>query len=232
MIDEPTKHCNACGKDLPETEEYFFPSYLKETGRNICKTCHAERRAASSSVSFREKLREVAHFIQQDEVPSYQSLNSVATDIGWSITKVERDIYESKLPVFKFLYNNVGPALALKLEEAEAYIAAHRLNGQSQNTPLPQVETESPPADTPDECVSSATTEVEAEPLLAGTPDECASCGTTRGNILAVLDEKKEIRAYLCSTCYRTGSSYKWEPKRMRRMADLIERIGIQSFRE
>lgn len=215
MSDETVKHCYNCNKDLPATTEYFFPSYLKEGGKNICKTCHAE--SSVQTVSFRDRLRDVAKHVQQDEVPSYQSLNSVAKAIGWSVAKVERDIYESKVPVFKFTYNNVGPALALRREDAETYIAVHERNGHSHDITV-YVEAE------------PEVLEAEPEVLIAGTPDECASCGTTKGNILAVLDENREIRAYMCSTCYRTASSYKWEPERMRRVADLIERIGAHSF--
>src|SRR5450432_3586448 len=109
MIETSTKHCYGCDTDFPATEEYFYPSYLRE-GRNQCKSCHAK--GGHTHVSFRDKLREVAQHIQPDEVPSYQSLNSVAKSIGCSVAKVERDVYENKLHVFEFTYNNVGPALA------------------------------------------------------------------------------------------------------------------------
>lgn len=241
MIDGQTKHCSSCDKDLPATEEYFYPSHLRDRGRNQCKSCHAKKAAErlTTTITYRDRLREIAQQVEPDERPLYQSLNSVAKALGWSVAKVEHDVYERQLPVFTFIYNNVGPALALKQEAAVAYVAAQKLNGHGQN-PLSQVETEPEietalPRELDVESESQgAKPEIEAvllgEPQVAGTPDECASCGTTKGNILAVLDEKKVIRAYLCSPCYRTASSYKWEPNRMRRMADLIESIGIQRF--
>lgn len=226
MGEEPTKRCFDCGKDLPATEEYFYPSYLRDKGRNQCKTCHTNAKNMRASVSFRDRLREIAQFVEQEEVPSYRSLNSIAKNMGWSVAKVERDVYENQLPVFRFIYNNVGPALALKLEDADAYIATHRLNGHSQEA-ISQIEAEQQINTGPQGEIEP---QIEAEPQVAGTPDKCACCGTTKGNILTVLDEKKEVRAYLCSACYRTASSYKWEPDRMRRMAALIESIGIQHF--
>ncbi len=43
----PTRHCNICGEDLPETVDYFYPSSLKGYSRSHhiheCKKCHALR---------------------------------------------------------------------------------------------------------------------------------------------------------------------------------------------
>jgi hypothetical protein len=202
MTETTKKHCNQCGNNYPATTEFFFPSYLQEGGRDTCKTCHSARK--SKSVTFRAHLRERALPIEAEKVPLYQSLNSIAHAIGWSVPKVEHDIYEKKFPIYTFLYNNVGPALALHMEDAKAYIAQHGLNGHT-----------SAPAN---------------KPNVVGTPTTCGCCETNKGNILAVLDTKKEIRAYLCSTCYRTAASYKWDPQRMKNMARLIETIGIENL--
>lgn len=219
MIEVTKKHCNQCGNDYPATTEFFFPSYLKEDGRDTCKTCHSARR--SKSVTFHAQLRELALPIEAENISLYQSLNSIARAIGWSVPKVEHDIYEKKFPVYSFLYNNVGPALALQMEDAKAYIAQHELNGHA---PVPanglEVEHE----------LNRHTPAPANEPKVVGTPATCGCCGANKGNILAVLDTKKEIRAYLCSACYRTAASYKWDPQRMKNMARLIETIGIENL--
>ncbi|HET8841353.1 MAG TPA: hypothetical protein VFN35_07785 [Ktedonobacteraceae bacterium] len=203
MTETAKKHCNVCENDYPATTEFFFPSYLKEnSSHHICKTCHTARK--SNLVTFRTHLLERATPIDPEKASFYQSLNSIATAVGWSKAKVEHDIYKKKLSVYTFIYNNTGPALALLTEDAKAYIAEHELNGHEPAPPK--------------------------EPQVIGTPATCGCCETNKGNILAVLDTQKEIRAYLCATCYRTAASYKWDPQRMKNMARLIETIGIENL--
>lgn len=124
-----TKFCYACERELPATEEFFFPSYLERGGKNVCKECHRERAKNSPSISYRVKLRERATPISSEQVPLYKSLNSIAATIGLSIAVVEHDIFNRNLPVYTFIYNKVGPALALRMEDAKIYIREHAQNG-------------------------------------------------------------------------------------------------------
>lgn len=132
MEQSPTKFCSACKKDLPATEEFFFPSRLQRGGGTICKVCHKER--AQNTLSYRAQLRERATPISSEQVPLYKSLNSIATAIGLSPAAVEHDIFDRNLPVYTFIYNKVGPALALQMEDAEAYIREHAQNGYTSET--------------------------------------------------------------------------------------------------
>src|SRR5437868_6214890 len=71
----PKKTCYACRKDLPATEEFFFPSYLEPGGKNVCRVCHRERAKNSHSVTYRAQLRERATPISSEQVPLYKSLS-------------------------------------------------------------------------------------------------------------------------------------------------------------
>ncbi len=204
----PKKTCSACGKALPATEAFFFPSYLEPGGKNVCKICHRER--SKILVTYREQLRERATPVSSEHVPLYKSLNSIATAIGLSVAVVEHDIFDRNLPIYTFIYNNVGPALALQMEDAEVYIREHTQNG---DTPV----------------VSSEKPEVPVAPKkpdFMGSPDTCGCCKNDKGNILAVRNVDQQVVAYLCSPCYRTARSFDWEPERLRAVAKLIETIG------
>ena len=200
----PKKICTACRKDLPATEEFFFPSYLEPGGKNVCKACHREKAKHSRSITYRAQLRERATPISPEHVSLYKSFNSIATAIGLSVALVEHDIFDRNLPVYTFTYNKVGPALALQMEDAEAYIREHAHNGYTPSMPA----------------VTSKRTEV------MGNPDTCGCCNNDKGNILAVRNADQQVVAYLCSTCYRAASSFDWEPGRLRAIAKLIETIG------
>jgi hypothetical protein len=202
MTEQPQKKiCTVCRQDFPATEEFFYPSYLTSNGRNICKICHKERAKNSHTVTYRAQLRERATSISAEQVPLYKSLNSIATAVGLSAAVVEHDIFDRNLPVYSFIYNNTGPALALQMEDAEAYIREH-----AQNVHIPAV--------TP------------KKPEVMGRPDTCGCCNNDKGNILAVHNTDQRIVAYLCSTCYRAARSFDWEPERLRAVAKLIETIG------
>ena len=197
----PKKNCYACKKDLPATEEFFFPSYLEPGGKNICRACHREQAKNSRSITYRAQLQERATLISLEQVPLYKSLNSIATAMGLSAAVVEHDIFDRNLPVYTFIYNKVGPALALQMEDAEAYIREHVQNGHT-------------PAVTP------------KKNEVMGSPDTCGCCKNDKGNILAVHNMDQQVVAYLCSTCYRAARSFDWEPERLRSVAKLIETIG------
>jgi hypothetical protein len=197
----PKKICNVCDKDLPATEEFFYPSYLQSNGRNICKACHKERAKNTPSTSYRTRLRERATPISSEQVPLYKSLNAIATAIGLSVAAIEHEIFDRNLPVYTFIYNKVGPALALQMEDADAYIREHAQNGHL-------------PAVTPKKLA------------VMGSPGTCGCCKNNKGNILAVHNMDQQVVAYLCSTCYRAARSFDWEPERLRAVAKLIETIG------
>lgn len=202
MENTPQKHCNKCDKDFPATEEYFFRSYLNSTGHNICKVCHNKQGKISGENGPRKKLLADAQLLQQDDRSSYQSLALLARTIGYSQTRVERDVYREKLQAFKFLYNNSGMSLAIRQEDAEAYIAAKGLNGHKH--------TISPTA-----------------PIM-DTSDRCGACGTTRGNILGDVDEGTHLRyGCLCAKCYRLVRDYQGDVDRLRNVLDYIERTRV-----
>lgn len=203
-IEPGKKHCYACKRDLDATIEHFYPSYLIDSGRNICRECHGGGKRVHEATAY-SVLKERA--IKVEQGPDYKSLSSIATTLGWKIGTVEKKVQEQGLPIYTYMYRNIGPALALAIGDAENFIQAN-LNGTS------PILREKPPR----------------APKPMGSPDICGCCGAKRGNILAVLDKKKNIRAYLCSPCFRTAESYKWEPERMRNMARMIEKIGIENF--
>lgn len=120
MESELLKHCNICGKDLPATTQYFFPSYLKDgSSRDECKECH--ERSDKRGREIRSDLIETARYIGQNNVLGYQKLRDIAHDIGCSVTKIEREIHARGIPIFKMSYHNSGVILALKDDDAEAY---------------------------------------------------------------------------------------------------------------
>lgn len=217
MEQPSTKFCYACEKDLPATEEFFYPSYLGRGGKNVCKVCHKERARNSHTLTYREQLRERATPISPEQVPLYKSLNSIAAAIGLSATAVEHDIFDHNLPVYTFIYNNTGPALALQREDAEVYIQEHMHNGRTHT-----------PAVTPEEFRVAEYTlpTTPKQPKVIGNPDTCGCCNNDKGNILAVHNTDQQVVAYLCSACYRVARSFDWEPERLRAVAQIIETIG------
>jgi len=199
MEESPKKYCVDCRAYLPATTDYFFPSYLKDgtKARNLCRVHHNARKANSKTVPYRIKLREQASPIDPKDLPLYRSINSVAVALGLSVAVVEHDIFAKKIPVHTFLYNNVGPALAISMKDALAYIDSHERNGNA-----PQ-----------------KTDQI-------GTVDRCGCCGEGKSNILAVHDKDQVVRAYLCSPCYRAAKSFAWDPTRLRAIAKILETIG------
>jgi hypothetical protein len=213
----PTKTCNACRKNLPATVEFFFPSYLEPGGKNICKTCHRERAKKSHSASYRIQLRGRATPISSEQIPLYKSLSSIATTLNLSVGVVEHDIFDRNLHVYTFTYNKVGPALALQMEDAEAYIREHMQDEQMEAVETPIR------GDAQNGHMSAV---ISKKPEVMGSTDTCGCCKNDKGNILAVRNMDQQTVAYLCSTCYRAAKSFDWEPERLRAVAKLIETIG------
>lgn len=205
------KFCPKCRRTLQATEEFFFPSYLKPGGKNECKSCHKERNHGVSSLSYHARLKAKALPISGEQVTLYRSFNSIATAIGTTKTVIEHDIFDQGLPVYSFIYNKVGPALALRVEDAENYVREQRASRQSVQddvTPVPA------PAVT------------QAQNDVIGREGVCGCCGSEKGNILAVHNNERRTVAYLCSPCYRAAKSFAWEPTRLRAVAQIIEAVG------
>lgn len=238
----PKKPCSACGKDLPATTAFFFPSYLQPGGKNVCKACHKERGKPSRAITYRAQLRERATPISSEQVPLHKSLNSIAAALGLSVQLIEHDIFDRNLPVYTFIYHNTGPALALQTEDAEVYMREHAHNGH-QPAAAPE-QPDAPPEGgeefsqmrSPSQGSERTIHEVRADfqplqveshkPEAMGSPDACGCCHTDKGNILAVHNTDRQVVAYLCSPCYRAAKSFDWEPERLRAVARLIEIVG------
>lgn len=202
-MNTPKRHCTKCDTDYPETEEYFFPSDLRE-GRNACKTCRNQARRQLEKVGVKTKLKQVAQHIYKDEVPN-KSLHDIAKTIGCSVTTVENNVYKNrdKLQIFQYSYNNSGFSLALRLEDAEAYISANR--SAEPDSIAPPIETESP---------------------VLGIPlRQCGSCGIETGNILGDPHNTADKQlGFLCSKCLKLIRDSYEDIDRMRKVIHYLER--------
>ncbi len=199
MDNIPLKHCGGCDKDFPATEEHFYPSYLKPGGRDQCKNCHNQTARHNPYITRRAKLLAIAQPIQEDELSTYQPLAGVAKATGDDQARIEADILDAQLPVFKFLYHNMGMSLAIRREDAERYIATAS-NGRRQKV------------------------ESTLMKLPVGSFDQCGSCGATTGNIAGDMNEKtRKMYGYLCTKCYRLVHDSGANPKRIRSVLTYLE---------
>lgn len=180
MNTTPMKRCTQCQTEYPATTDYFYPSHLKEGGKNrCCKACHKKHNSKHNN-TFRKNLLERAQPVQPEQRSSYWTFNTIAKQLGCTQVAIVNDVYASATPVFKFLHNKHWFVLALTEEDARAYIT-------SKEASLPSDITSPKKARRP-----------------VGTPAQCGACGTTEGNIICDEDTiTKAWRGYLCAPCHR-----------------------------
>lgn len=154
-------------------------------------------------------LFERASLISFEERRNYVSVAALAKTLKKDEETIKHILLEEQTPICKFAYRG-SYVLVLTQEEAELFLQSYPQ--REAKTPL-----RIPPGRPPGR-----------KPTPIGTSERCGVCRKTSGNILAVHDSNHRVRAYLCTPCYRVATSYKWEPRRMKLMAKVIEAVGLE----
>ena len=195
------KHCYVCKGVFPATEDYFYPSYL-ETAKERNICKNCHKEELKKRSNIHTQLRQKAIPLEKWNPKKYRTLRSISAKAGVSLSHIEQDIMtKDEYTLYLTTYHNVGEVIAIKHSDAEKYL---------KNLDI---------------------TPYKRKVKAIGSSSSCGCCGTTKGNIIAILDREKNPRCYLCHSCYRVGHSYDWEPNRMKKMARLIEIIGIENFK-